>query len=134
IGVSHQGVFFPGSATTNLVFTVVNSAQAGPTTGQVTISDTLPSGLTVTSFAGQVRGWDCQGSTQVTCTNNGPLQPGDNSAFPIPVTIAGGTRAGDVTNTATVTTAGDSNPANNVATDVITIASGPPPPDLSIDV
>lgn len=51
--------------------TVTNATTAGPTTGPVIVTDTLPSGLTF--VAGSGSGWTCSATGQdVACTNPGP--------------------------------------------------------------
>ena len=61
--------------------TVSNAASAGPTSGTVTVTDTIPSGLTLVSMAGP--GWTCAANT---CTRNDVLNGG--SSYPaITVTV-----------------------------------------------
>jgi hypothetical protein len=91
-----------------------------PTTGVITVTDTLPSTLTFISATGA--GWICGAAGQVvTCTDAGPIAP-SGSAGNIALTVAvAGNATGTITNTATVTTAGDTNPANNSSTDTVTV-------------
>jgi uncharacterized repeat protein (TIGR01451 family) len=84
-----------------------------PTTGPIVVSDPLPSGLRFVSASGP--GWSCAAQGQnVTCRNAGPIQPGQTSTILLRVRVAApaGTQ---ITNCATVETAGDANPANNRA-------------------
>ncbi|WP_309233801.1 hypothetical protein [Conexibacter sp. W3-3-2] len=86
------------------------------TQGTVTVSDTLPAGLTPTAASGT--GWDCSISGQVvTCTRADALPAG--SAYP-PITLSvdvDGGVSGDVSNTATVSGGGDGQLSNNSSTD-----------------
>jgi uncharacterized repeat protein (TIGR01451 family) len=115
---SHVGAFRVGAEGV-YTLTVANkvNTQAGPTTGPVTITDTLPAGLTYVGATGA--GWTCaNASGTVTCTNPfpGTLAPNASSSVNlrvVPTTLALGT----VTNTATVTTPGESQPADNTASD-----------------
>lgn len=90
-----------------------NAPRGGPTTDSITVTDTLPTGLTFVSATGT--NWTCSATGQaVTCTYNGvPLAPG---AFAAPIILkvnVASTAAPGITNTATVTTPGDTNPRNN---------------------
>jgi uncharacterized repeat protein (TIGR01451 family) len=94
------------------VLRVANGGR-GPTTGPIVVSDPLPSGLRFVSASGP--GWSCSAEGQnVTCRNAGPIQPGQTSTILLRVRVAApaGTQ---ITNCATVETAGDANPANNHA-------------------
>jgi uncharacterized repeat protein (TIGR01451 family) len=89
----------------------VANGGGGPTSGPIVVSDPLPSGLRFVSASGP--GWSCAAQGQnVTCRNAGPIQPGQTSTILLRVRVAApaGTQ---ITNCATVETAGDANPANN---------------------
>jgi uncharacterized repeat protein (TIGR01451 family) len=91
----------------------VTNGGGGPTSGPIVVSDPLPSGLRFVSASGP--GWSCAAQGQnVTCRNAGPIQPGQTSTILLRVRVAApaGTQ---ITNCATVETAGDANPANNRA-------------------
>jgi uncharacterized repeat protein (TIGR01451 family) len=91
----------------------VTNVGGRPTTGPIVVSDPLPSGLRFVSASGP--GWSCAAQGQnVTCRNAGPIQPGQTSTILLRVRVAApaGTQ---ITNCATVETAGDANPANNRA-------------------
>lgn len=95
---------------------VRNSPRSGPTTDSITVTDTIPTGLTFISANGT--NWTCSATGQaLTCTYNGPaLAPG---AFAPTITLrvnVTSAAAPGVTNTATVTTPGDTNPRNNTDT------------------
>jgi len=100
--------------------TVGNSGN-GPTSGTVTVTDTIPTGLTATAMAGS--GWTC---TQPAgpCTRSDVLPAGGTySAITVTVNVAGNAPA-SVTNTATVSGGGETNTANDTATDPTTILPG----------
>ena len=105
---------------TGATYTVVagNGSGAGPTTGTVTLTQTLPSGLTLVSMTGT--GWSC---TAAVCSRSDVLAPGTNypavtvavnvaanagSPLAAQVTVSGGGSSGPVTATdnTTIATAG----------------------------
>jgi uncharacterized repeat protein (TIGR01451 family) len=128
---SHMGDFTVGI---NGVYTLtVTNDGTGATTGTITVTDTLPAGLTFVSGAGA--GWACAAMGQsVTCTNPGPLAPAARSTITLTVGVDAVAVPG-VTNTARVATPGDANPANDQAGDPTTVrpAGGPRtcPPDIN---
>jgi len=73
---SHLGTFAPGQIGATYTLTVWN---AGPsaTFGTITVTDTLPTGLTATALSGT--GWNCVVAT-TTCTRSDSLPA--NSAYP----------------------------------------------------
>ncbi|MFD6987091.1 hypothetical protein ACFWAX_41550, partial [Streptomyces sp. NPDC059956] len=74
VNKSHAGNFTQGGTGTYAI-DVANTANAGPTTGTVTVADTLPAGLTPTAASGT--GWNCGISGQtVTCTRSDALAAG----------------------------------------------------------
>jgi uncharacterized repeat protein (TIGR01451 family) len=79
-------------------------SNAGPqaATGPITITDTIPAGLTYTGFSGT--GWTCVNAAPiVTCTHNGPIANGASLpqlTLNVSVAVAA---APSVTNTASVT-------------------------------
>ncbi len=127
---THVGNFFAGGSG---IYTLnVRNVGNNATTGPITVTDTLPAGLSYASVSGQ--GWSCTASgPTVTCTNPGPIAAGANSFFHLGVTIAANA-AGNVVNTATVATAGDTNSANNTTNDPTTIVVLPPPPASIVSV
>src|SRR5207253_1513443 len=106
--------------------TVTNSG-TGPSSGTVTVVDTLPAGLTATAIGGG--GWSCTLAT-LTCTRSDVLAA--SASYPsITVTVnVAANAAASVINTATVSGGGDTSAANNAASDPTTITALPP--DLSI--
>jgi hypothetical protein len=85
IAKSHTGNFNAGQ--TNFTYSVTVSNQAGPgvgpTSGTVTVTETVPSGMTLQSMAGT--GWTCP-SPGNTCTRSDALSSGQ-SYEPIVVTV-----------------------------------------------
>ncbi len=91
------------------------------TTGPSTVTDVLPAGLTYVSADGGPD-WNCSESLgTVTCTHNDPIAAGATAA-PIDLQVAVGVAAiPAVTNTASVSTPDDPNPANDSAADPTTV-------------
>jgi uncharacterized repeat protein (TIGR01451 family) len=106
---------------------VAVSAAGGPTTGTTTEVFNVPAGQTVTGAAGS--GWNCTvKGQQVTCTTAATVQPG--GSFP-PVSIAVSIPAeavGNVSPTATATTAGQDTPSSAPAVSIPVTQAGTPPP------
>lgn len=110
---SHVGVFPQGQNAGTYVISVSNIG-TGPTSGTVTVTDVLPTGLTAAAISGN--GWTCLTSNGI-CTRSDPLGPG--TSFPpitVVVNVAQGTPA-NVINVATVSGGGETNTTNNTATD-----------------
>ncbi|MFN8633066.1 MAG: hypothetical protein U0893_04365 [Chloroflexota bacterium] len=125
---SHQGQFYVNSPSAVYVMQIVNNA-GGPTTAPLNLEDPLPTGMTYNSITMQSGGWTCSGTTTVSCTNPGPLLTDGNNYLFVKVDVAPAA-AGQRSNTATVSTQGETNLANNSSTDTLTVASSPPFPDL----
>ena len=122
---THTGNFSQGQTGATYTITVSNAGGAA-TTGTITVTDTLPSGLTATAFSGA--GWTCT-VAPLSCTHSGPIAAGaDAPALTLTVNVAPNAPA-TLTNTATVAGGGDVNAGNNTATDPTTIGAGP---DLTI--
>ncbi|MGA8223949.1 MAG: hypothetical protein WB780_20030, partial [Candidatus Acidiferrales bacterium] len=118
---SHTGNFTVGQQAATYTVTVSNG-DAGPTNGTaVTVTDTIPTGLTLTGMAGT--GWACTVAT-ATCTISTILNA--NASYqPITVTVnVTATSPTQVTNMVTVS-GGGSGAAN--ASDPTTIAAAPAP-------
>ncbi len=111
---SHTGEAVVGQ---DLDFTV-EVTNAGPTDdpGPVTVTDTLPTGLTYVAASGD--GWDCAASgATVTCTRDAGLSVDASSAITLRVAV-GPAAYPSVTNTVAVgSPAEDLDPSNNVAQD-----------------
>ena len=78
IAMTDSGSFTQGQSATYTV--VVSNTGSGATSGTITITDTIPAGLTLLALSGT--GWDC---TSNTCTRSDVLSPG--SSYP-PVFVA----------------------------------------------
>ena len=122
VAKQHTGNFTQGQTGATYTITVSNSG-TGPTTGTVTLTETVPGGLTATSMLGN--GWSC---TQPAgpCTRTDALAAG--SSYP-PITLTAnvsGTAAFVVTNTVAVSGGGETNTSNDQASDPTMVqASGP---------
>ena len=124
---THIGDFWPNSLSV-FTLTVSNSPTAGPTTGPITVTDTLPTGLTYSAGVGGL--WSCSADGRiVTCTDDSVLVAGASSSFSLIVSAASDAPA-SIENRAHVTTPGDSNVENNSASDTVTVIQ--PPPDLHL--
>ena len=124
---SHNGNFQQTQVGAIYTITATNSGGSA-TTAPVSVVDTLPaSGLTATALAGT--GWACTLAT-LTCTDSTVLAAGlGYSPITLTVTVAGNAPA-SVTNTAVVSGGGETNTANDTATDLTTIT--PALPDMTI--
>ncbi len=119
----HGGTFTQGQTGATYTLTARNSGTAA-TSGTVTVTDTLPASLTATALSGA--GWGCTLST-LTCTRSDALTAGASySAITLTVTVSSSAPS-SVTNTAAVSGGGDTNSANNSASDATSIGSGAPP-------
>jgi uncharacterized repeat protein (TIGR01451 family) len=112
VSKSHSGTFVVGS---NGVYTITvdNTLGTAATSGTITVTDTLPAGLTPVSSTGTT--WTCAAVGQVvTCTSPAAIPAGATSANPITLTVAvASTAVPAVTNSVTV--AGGNEPAANNA-------------------
>ena len=116
---SHAGNFTRGQTGATYTITVSNTGGVA-TTGSVTVTDTLPSGLNATNLSGA--GWNCTVAT-TTCTRSDALNAGA-SYPPITLTVAVAVNApASVTNTAQVAGGGDVDPGDNTASDPTLIAA-----------
>lgn len=137
IAKSHTGNFVrSGTGTYTLT---VNNVGTGATNASITVTDTLPNGLTVNNgLAGPVTpggpnaaNWSCSSSAvalnqqTITCTSSTALAAGASSTFTLTVNVLGLTAA-SVTNTATVSGGNEpaGNTGNNSASDPTTIFNG----------
>jgi uncharacterized repeat protein (TIGR01451 family) len=128
---AHTGNFTQGQTGATYTITVTNSG-AGPTSGTVTVVDTLPSGLTATAMAGT--GWVCTVAT-VTCTTT-TVEAGGASFPVITLTVSvSASAAASLTNSVAVSGGGETNGNNDTAMDPTTVnpSVGPAPvPDLTV--
>ena len=130
IDKTHAGTTFnPGGSVT---FTLTpNNVGSAITSGVVTITDTLPAGLTATSISGGAP-WTCVLGT-LTCTSTGAfthIAAGGTGTQPITlVATIGASTTGVLVNNTAVSGGGETNTTNNTDTDSITVTV----PDLTID-
>lgn len=125
------GAFKPGQIGGTFAIAVTNGG-SGPTTGAVTVTDTLPAGLTPTAASGS--GWTCNISGQTaTCSRSNALAAGQSHP-PITITVNVALGASRLSNTASVSGGGDDTPDNNTVTIPVTINSIGPvaEPDLIV--
>jgi kumamolisin len=117
VAKNHTGNFKQGDSADSYTITVTNSG-VGTVAGNVSVTDTLPAGLTATAIGGT--GWTSTLGT-LTCTRTDTLAPAA-SYPPINVTVSvANNAAASVTNTATVSGGGETNTGNDTASDPTTI-------------
>ena len=120
-----SGMFSVGGAG-SFTLTPNNTLGSAPTSGTVTVTDTLPAGLTYIPVGSGGTGWACSNAMQVvTCTStNVILAGGTGNAITINVSVASNAVPG-VTNTALVS--GGNEPAvnsgNNSAVVMVAVAN-----------
>src|SRR5205823_870438 len=120
IAKSHVGSFVRGS--TGSYSVTVSNIGSVASSGLVTVTDTLPAGLTPSVAAGT--GWSCGIAAQtVTCTRSDALAAA--GSYPvITITVAVGQAAATPrTNTASVSGGGEINTGNDSASDLTTVTS-----------
>ena len=123
IAKSHTGNFTQGQTDATYQLTATNSGGSA-TTGTVSVTDTLPTGLTPTAATGT--GWTCSiASATVTCTRSNTLAA-STSYPPITLTVTvASTAAASITNQASVSGGSEINTSNNTASDLTTITAAP---------
>jgi uncharacterized repeat protein (TIGR01451 family)/fimbrial isopeptide formation D2 family protein len=117
VTVSHAGTFVSGGTGTYTI-TVSNAAGVEREDNTVTVTDTLPAGLSYNSSSGT--GWSCSAAGQVvTCTHAPTINPGA-SLPPLSLVVnVAEAAAASVTNSVTVSTPSfEVVTTNNTATDV----------------
>ena len=124
---THSGNF--GTGSDGLFTLAVSNVGNAATTGSITLADTLAQQFTFAS--GNAAGWACSAASQiVTCTNSGPLAPGA-AANSIPLIVAvNASSSGSISNTATISTLGDTNAANDSSTDSVNVLGTGSLPEL----
>jgi uncharacterized repeat protein (TIGR01451 family) len=115
---THTGSFAQGQNGATYTVTVSNAALVGPTAGSVTVTDTLPAGMTLVSMTGT--GWSCVANT---CSRSDVLGPG--ASYPvITVTVnVAGNAVSPQMNSVSVSGGGS---AGSGATDSTVITPAPP--------
>ena len=119
---THSGNFVQGQIGASFSIMVSNGG-TGITSGTVAVTDALPAGLMATGMSGT--GWNCTLGS-LSCTRSDAL--GASGSYPtITLTVnVGSNAAASVTNTATVSGGGESNTANDSASDVTTVGAQTP--------
>lgn len=110
--MTHSPTTFKRGQTGSFSVTPINNGP-GPSSGTITITDTLPTGLTFTSGTGA--NWSCSAAGQVvTCTNSTVLAANQDAALTINFTV-GNTTADTIANVANLSGGSDSSGADNSA-------------------
>jgi uncharacterized protein (TIGR03437 family) len=108
---NHAGDFTQGETDTNYTLTVTNTGGGNPSNGLVTVTETIPAGLTLVQMVGD--GWNCSANV---CTRSDALLA-TLSYPPITVIVNVATdAASSITNTARVTGGGSSSSTSNDVT------------------
>jgi len=110
---SHSGIWNLGATGKTYTLTVTNIGGIATNGSTVTVIDTLPTGLTATAMTGT--GWSCTLGT-LTCTRNDFLAVATGYPITLTVDVANNAPA-NMTNTATVAGGGETNTANDSASD-----------------
>jgi uncharacterized repeat protein (TIGR01451 family) len=106
--------------------TVTNNGNA-PTTANIVVTDTLPTGISLASANGT--NWSCAGTTTLTCTFTGTLVVSGSTTLTLNVSVSASATNGD--NTATASGGGDPTcPAAARCTDTVIVPVNAP--NLSI--
>jgi uncharacterized repeat protein (TIGR01451 family) len=118
LAMHHIGNF--GKGQTGVYTITALNGGGGPTSGTVSLVDTLPSGLSAAAISGN--GWNCNVNT-VTCTRADTLAAG-GSYPPITLTVNVSTViSSSVTNIATIAGGGETDTGNDMVGDVTDIVS-----------
>ena len=87
IAKTHAGNFTQGQTGATYSVTVSNGAGAGSTSGTVTVTETVPAGMTLVSMSGT--GWTCPGTAANNCTRSDALNGGTSyPAITVTVNVA----------------------------------------------
>lgn len=126
IAKSHTGSFRVGR---NEPYTLrVTNDGTLPTSDTTTVSDTLPTGMNYFSSSAPA-GWSCTGSgASFSCTHAGPLAVNYDDEIELTVAVDGTALPGQ-TNTATISTDGDTDPSDDSSSDPTVVVAAP---DLQI--
>src|SRR6266700_2963386 len=126
---THSGNFTQGQTGKTYTLAVKNTGDRDTDGSTVTVTDAMPTGLTVTSATGT--GWSCTPGTTTVCTRNDVLAFG-NSYPVITLTVNVAANApGLLTNAAAVAGGGEINTSNDSASDVTTIIQTGPDPTIT---
>jgi hypothetical protein len=122
VASSHTGSFTQGDAADTYTITAKNGGTI-PTNGELTLSDSLPSGMSAVSFA-QTGGsdWSCSGAS---CTRTTAMPVGEQDTFTLTASVGYATAIGTNSVTNSVTVSGGNLSGNATANDPTTITGGP---------
>ncbi len=130
ISKSHTGSFTQGDTADTYTITVSNPSGPGSTGGTLTLTDTLPTGMSAVSMSqtgntggGTGSDWTCVAGT-ATCTRITPMPAGESDTITLMVSVSYSAPVGtnSVTNSVSVSGGGA---ATKTATDPTTIIMGP---------
>ena len=114
ISSSHTGNFFQGETGASYSVVVSNAADASPALGTLTVTETLPTGLTLVAMTGT--GWTCSGNT---CTVSATLLSGASlPAISVTVNVAANASS-QVTNQVSVSGAGSATASAGDVTSIV---------------
>lgn len=117
ISLTHTSAFLQGQ--TNAVYLIRVTNEGGtPTTGTISVIETMPSGITITSMSGP--GWSCLSNT---CNRSDSVQPGQMLPTITVLATVDQNAPPSISNMASVSGGGDALITNNFANDVTTIAA-----------
>ena len=129
----------PPTGTPNVPFNytvTANNIGNSPTSGPISESISIPSGLTFNSGGGN--GWTCvpasgpsAGPVTIICTNPASIPVGGNSSFPVNVTP---TTTGSFYSSTTVSGGGEINTSNNTAVSNTIVVAAAGTPDLTTSI
>lgn len=124
---SHTGSFTQGDASDSYTITVANTGP-GSTAGALTLTDTLPAGLSAVSMSqtgstggGTGADWNCTGAT---CSRTTAMQQGETDTITLVVSVSYGAAIGTNAVTNSVSVSGGGISATQTATDPTTINAG----------
>ena len=122
VNKSHVGNFSLGQIGAKYTIIVSNSGGGDKAAGTlVTLTETLPSGLTITGISGA--GWTC--ATLTTCTRSDALASGVGyPSVTVSVNVAAAASSPQINSVSVTTAATESNAVNNLGTDSTTIVTG----------
>jgi hypothetical protein len=104
---SHVGTFTQGQIGEWQIAVSNTAAPGSATTGTINVSDTLPTGYTLSSYSSTASDWTCGSSANVvTCSSTSAIGSGTSSVITLMVNIPAGSPA-SVTNTALAWGGGD---------------------------
>jgi uncharacterized repeat protein (TIGR01451 family) len=126
VSITKSGSPDPVNPGGQITFTLVVTNNGPDTDTHVTVTDPLPSGLTLVSALVTSGGGTCILSGDTVTCELGDMPNGDTRTITITVDVSASKR-GTIVNTATVTGGvADPNPSNNTATATVTITSPAP--------